>query len=475
MVIHVVGSGETLWQIASRYHVDMGAIAELNELPDPDQLVPGQSLVIPVPGTTHTIKSGETLWSIAQQYGVSLNALVQANQLASPDQLQVGMQIMIPPIFHVVQPGEALWQIANQYGVTAQALVNANQIQNANMIYPGTQLIIPRPKPMIEVNAYTYQPAEEAVSSINQVGNLLTYLSPFAYLIAEDGNLTPIEDEPLIFAAQSKNIIPMMAITNFTSSETGSNVAHTILASPDIREKTIDNILKVMDDKGYQGLNVDFENVQPGDRELYNQFLQLVVDRLRPKGYFVSTAVAPKTSGSQAGLLYEAHDYAAHGRIVDFVILMTYEWGYRFGPPQSISPINQMRRVVEYALSVMPREKIMLGFQIYARDWLIPHVQGQEAETFSPQEAIRRAVKYGATIQYETTTQSPYFRYTDEQGRGHEVWFEDARSAQAKFDLIKTYNLRGVSYWALGYPFPQNWALLNDNFTVKKVKRIEDK
>src|SRR5690625_7849732 len=112
-----------------------------------------------------------------------------------------------------------------------------------------------------------------------------------------------------------------------------------------------------------------------------------------------------------------------------------------------------MRRVVEYALSVMPADKIVLGFQIYARDWLIPHVEGQEAETFSPQEAVRRAVKFGATIQYDSESQSPFFRYTDEQGLRHEVWFEDARSAQAKFDLIKNYNLRGVSYWALGYPF----------------------
>src|SRR5699024_11629902 len=83
---------------------------------------------------------------------------------------------------------------------------------------------------------------------------------------------------------------------------------------------------------------------------------------------------------------------------------------------QAIYPINKMKEVVEYALSVMPAEKIVLGFQIYARDWIIPHIKGQEAETFSPQEAIRRTVKHGATIEYDTMTQSPFFRYTDEQG-----------------------------------------------------------
>jgi spore germination protein len=84
------------------------------------------------------------------------------------------------------------------------------------------------------------------------------------------------------------------------------------------------------------------------------------------------------------------------------------------------------------------------------------------------QEAIRRAVRYGAVIQYQQRTESPFFRYTDERGRQHEVWFEDARSAQAKFNLVKEFNLRGISYWVLGYPFPQNWVLLEDNFRVRK-------
>lgn len=468
MIIHVVSSGETLWQIANRYAVSMNSIIKTNELENANQLVVGQSLVIPKPGTTHTVKYGETLWSIAQKYGVTIQAIIQASQLTNPNLIYPGTTLFIPPITHIVQSGEALWQIASRYGTTVQAIITENQIENPNFISPGLRLTIPRGKPTIEVNAYTYQTSEAAVQSINEVGNLLTYFSPFAYLIAEDGTLSPVKDEAMIQASLSKRAVPMMAVTNFTSSHAGSNVAHTILATPEIREKVLTNILQVMDSKGYKGLNIDFENVLPADRELYNQFLQLAVNRLHPKGYFVSTALAPKVGATQAGLLYEAHDYEAHGRIADFVVLMTYEWGYRLGPPRAISPINEMRRVVEYALSVMPADKIFLGFQIYARDWKIPFVKGQEAETFSPQEAIRRAIKYGATIQYDTTAQSPFFRYVDENGQGHEVWFEDARSAQAKFNMVKDYNLRGVSYWALGYPYPQNWALLKDNFTIKK-------
>ncbi|MFB5198592.1 LysM peptidoglycan-binding domain-containing protein [Neobacillus sp. KR4-4] len=470
MIIHVVSSGETLWQISNRYAVSMSSIVQINDLQNPNQLVVGQALVIPKPGTTHIVKYGETLWSIAQKYGVSISAIVQSSNLTNPNLLYPGTTLYIPAITHIVQPSEALWQIANRYGTTVQAIITENQITNPNLIYPGLQLAIPRTKPAIEVNAYTYQPSAGAVQTLNEIGHLLTYFSPFAYLIAEDGTLNPVKnDEEMIKASLSKNVVPMMSVTNFTSTQAGSNVAHTILATPEIRDKVLTNILQVMDSKGYKGVNIDFENVLPADREVYNQFLQLAVDRLHPKGYFVSTALAPKVGATQSGLLYEAHDYEAHGRIADFVVLMTYEWGYRLGPPQAISPINEMKRVVEYALSVMPADKIFLGFQIYARDWKIPHVKGQEAETFSPQEALRRAVKYGATIQYDATAQSPFFRYVDEKGQGHEVWFEDARSAQAKFNMVKDYNLRGISYWALGYPYPENWALLRDNFSIKKL------
>lgn len=469
MIIHVVQSGENLYEIAQQYQVNLQQLIAVNELPDPNQLVIGLALLIPLKGTTHIVQSGETMWSIAQANGIPLNQLMQANPMINPDILSPGVRLFVPLQRHQVVAGETLSAIAGRYGVSVPALAQENDLTDVALIYVGQILYIPRDKPVIEVNAYSYQTDAAGAASIQEVGDLLTIASPFAYIIRADGTLEPFPDEQMIAASLSANVAPMLSITNFTSTETGSNLAHTILSSNELMNTLLDNIVEIMQDKGYQGLNIDFENVLPEDRERYNHFLQLTVDRLHPEGYFVSTAVAPKTSGDQPGLLYEAHDYEAHGRIVDFVILMTYEWGYRLGPPQAISPINRMREVVEYALTVIPPEKISLGFQIYARDWKIPHVQGQVAETFSPQEAVERATEHQAEIQYDETAASPFFRYTDEDGQGHEVWFEDARSAQAKFDLTKEYGLRGISYWALGYPFPQNWELLADNFTVRKM------
>jgi spore germination protein len=374
---------------------------------------------------------------------------------------------------HVVKKGETLWEISRRFGIPIDQIISVNELESPEKLVVGQALIIPTmapvtAKPVIDVNAYTINTGETGAEEIHEVGKDLTYWMPFAYRMTATGGLEAVDDSAMIQAAIAERVVPVLCITNFSATEAGSTLAHTILSNNDIQERLLTNIITLMKEKGYRGINIDFENVLPADRVLYNQFLQRTVDRLHPEGYFVSTALAPKVSAEQKGLLYEAHDYEAHGRIVDFVVLMTYEWGYRLGPPQAISPLNQIKRVLDYAVTVIPRDKIFFGFQIYARDWVLPHVPGTEAETFSQQEAIRRAVEHDVAIQYDETAQSPFFRYADDQGQTHEVWFEDARSAQAKFDTVKNYKLRGISYWVLGYPYPQNWALLEDNFTIRK-------
>jgi spore germination protein len=453
------------------YGVTAASIAAVNSLPDTNALLVGEALAIPTQDILYTVRYGDTLYGIANTLGTTVQAIVLKNGIANPDRLSAGQVLHIPARRYTIRTNDTLFGIAQRFGVSVQDMIRANGISDPNLIYPGNTLVIPlkTDRPPIEVNGYIYLFGEAAVPVIRQHGGSLTYFSPFAYLIREDGSLQPVDDSPAIREAYRQRVVPMMCITNFTSTSRGENLAHVVLSDPVIIERLLDNTIAVMREKGYLVLNIDFENVLPADRELYNSFLVRAVSRLRPLGYPVSSALAPKYSAAQTGALYEAHDYPAHGRILDFVILMTYEWGYRYGPPQAISPIGPIERVLDYAVSVIPRDKIFFGFQIYARDWLLPHRERQQAETFSMEEARRRAVRYGAEIQYDTQAQSPFFRYRDEQGRMHEVWFEDARSAQAKFNAVKAYGLKGISYWALGYPFPENWFLLNENFTVIKL------
>jgi spore germination protein len=209
--------------------------------------------------------------------------------------------------------------------------------------------------------------------------------------------------------------------------------------------------------------------VYPENKEDYNNFLRRAVAKFKPLGYLVSTAVAPKYKEDQPGLLYEAHDYKAHGEIVDFVVVMTYEWGWAGGRAMAIAPLDEVRKVLDYTVTVIPPQKIMMGVPTYGRDWTLPFVQGTFARTLSPVAAVNLAAQMKVNIEFDEGDASPWFKYTDAQGKEHEVWFEDARSMRAKYETAKEYGLRGVSFWVLGIPFPQNWPVVRDQMRVRKI------
>lgn len=469
MQIHVVERGDVLWAMARRYGTTVSQIALVNEINDTKALVVGQSLVIPDPVSEYVVEPGDNLWSIAQRYGVTVEDLARVNNITNPNLIFVGQMLEMPYFAHVIQPGESLWQIAGRYSVSTGQLIQLNNMVNPSLIYPGQTLRIPAAaKPTIEVNAYTTQLNQQGAQEVLALGKYFTYLSPFTYSFNPDGTLTTLQDTAVLEAARATATVPLLVMTNFVGGNFDSDVTATLLRSPELQETFISNLLDVMREKNYGGVNFDFEYVYPEDRENYNNFLRRVVARLHPEGYLVSTALAPKSSADQQGLLYEAHDYQAHGEIVDFVFLMTYEWGWAGGEPWAIAPINEVRQVLDYAVTVIPRDKILMGIPLYGRDWRIPWQEGTTATTVSPQEAVQLARTYGAEIQYHETYQSPFFRYTDETGQAHEVWFEDARSMQAKYDTVKAYDLRGAFYWVLGNSFPQNWAVLQDNFQIRK-------
>lgn len=428
--------------------------------------------------TIHVVRSGDTLWLISRRYGVSVQSIVDINELQDIPSLVVGQALVIPgtETAYAVRPGDTLWSIGRKFNISPARLAEVNGITNPELIYPGMVLRIPalsKNYGYIEVNAFIEPSTPENEARImNDVGPLLTYISPFSYQVNPDGSLNPIKDEVIIQNGRPYRDAPLLTITNFRNGNFDTALGHTILTSDTVQQNLINNLIATMRSKGYYGLLIDFERIAPADRELYNNFLRRVVAALRALNYPVGTALAPKLSATQVGEWYEAHDYPAHGQIVDFVVLMTYEWGWSGGPPLPVAPINQVRAVLNYAVSVIPRKKILMGMPLYGYNWPLPYRPGGRfAPRVSPQQAIALAAKYNASILYDETAQSPYFYYTDENGVAHVVWFEDARSARAKFLTEVEYGLRGVSYWELGSSFPQNWAILDDMFNIVKVIR----
>ncbi len=426
MQIHVVSSGESLFSIANTYHTTVAVLSEANELMN-DQLVVGQALVIPIVGEYYFVQPGDSLFSISEQFQMSVEMLSRINQISVDAPLAVGFQLYIPP-----SPKRAITSFGyiEPFGDTvSEALQNA-----ARMNSP-----------------------------------LLTFLAPFSYRINRDGTLNPPPLDPLLEVAAENQAYTSLVVTNLEGPTFNSELVHIILNVQAVQNKLIDEIINTALTEGFFDVHFDFEFIPSEDREAYNNFLNKMQVRLAQAGLLLSTALAPKTSSTQSGLLYEAHDYAAHGDIVNFSIIMTYEWGYSAGPPLPVSPINEVRRVLTYALEEIPANKIIMGQNLYGYDWTLPFIQGESfARAISPQQAIQLAWEHNVAISYDETAQAPFFEYIDTEGQEHIVWFEDARSIQAKFNLIKELGILGIAYWKLGLSFPQNWLLLADNFIISK-------
>lgn len=423
----------------------------------------------------HVVRPGQTLYGIAQTYSVTVDRLVESNKIPNPNNLVSGQALVIPIVgsYYFVQPGDSLYSISQRVDVPVQELANINGIAENQILSVGYRLYIPaRRKRTAEFNGYveprgtTVAPA--LVTAAREAAPYLTYLAPFSFQALRDGSLKePLLDDFPAIARENKNVL-MMVITNQENDQFSDELGRIILTNTSVQNKFLNNIVTTAKKYGFRDIHFDFEYLRPADREAYNQFLRKARDRFKKEGWFISTALAPKTSAEQKGRWYEAHDYKAHGEIVDFVIIMTYEWGYSGGPPMAVSPIGPVRDVLEYAVTDIPSNKILMGQNLYGYDWTLPFVQGSTARAVSPQQAIQIAADNDVSIVYDETAQAPHFNYTDIEDRQHEVWFEDARSIQAKFDLLKELNLRGMSYWKLGLAFPQNWLLISDNFNVRR-------
>ena len=423
----------------------------------------------------HVVQPGDTIYSIASQYNTSPQKIIIDNELENPNELVPGqtLVILIPEITHVVQPGETLAQIARNYNTTTVELLQLNPfIDFADEIMPGDQITISNSEEKrgpISVLGYAYPNIDRDV--LMKTLPYMTYLTLFTYGITEEGELIGIEDEELIRMARDFGVAPLMLISTLTEEGTFSNeLAHVILNDPVVQNNLIENILQTLREKNYYGLDVDFEYVLPEDEEAFINFIQKLNDRLSPEGYEVFTALAPKTSADQPGLLYEAHNYPRIGEASDDVLLMTYEWSYTYGPPMAVSPIDKVREVLDYAVTEIPRDKIYMGIPNYGYDFTLPYVEGESrAESVSNVGAVDLAARVGATIQYDETSQAPYFIYYDNEGKQHRVWFEDARSILAKLNLFNEYGFKGVGYWNIMRYFPQNWLLVSNLYDIAKV------
>lgn len=289
--------------------------------------------------TIHTVRSGDSIYSVAREYGVPPSRIITDNLLENPGRLAVGQELVIlfPTVTHTVRGGETLTGISAMYGTTLLDLYRNNPILGGlPNVYPGQVLNIAYETPPlgeISLNGYAYTSVDRDV--LRRTLPYLTYLSVFSYGITEDGELLPPagDDTELIALAREYRAVPLLVLTSVTERGTfSSERAAEILSDPARRAVLIENVVNTVREKGYGGIDVDFEYIPAENADEYAAFVA-EINAAVGEEYPVFVALAPKYRADQQGLLYQGHNYRALGEAADYALLMTYEWGYTYGTP----------------------------------------------------------------------------------------------------------------------------------------------
>ncbi|HZK44413.1 MAG TPA: glycosyl hydrolase family 18 protein [Syntrophomonadaceae bacterium] len=230
---------------------------------------------------------------------------------------------------------------------------------------------------------------------------------------------------------------------------------HNLLSNPQNRARLIGNILEVVKRDKYDGVDIDFEFIDPKDGPYFTLFLKELKTALGPD-IPLSVAVFARTGNENWATPYE---YQKIGQIVDKVIVMAYDYSYSTSQPGPVAPSWWVEQVAEYMSTNIPKDKVFLGLPTYGYDWTFG---GGKATTVTAPRLKNTKQKYKLTEHFDDKSMSPYYTYYDNYGNYHQIWMENEKSLNEKLKIADKYGLGGVSFWRIGNGFNDLYNLLEN-------------
>ena len=428
MDIHVVQSGETINSIAALYGVSAEKIIQDNELVNPYELVPGQTIVIVYPVQTHTVQEGDTLVGIADAYGVSVMQILRNNSFLATREY--------------IYPGEVLTISYNTVGT----------LSTIGFCYPFIN------KDLLKKTLPS-----------------LTYLSVFNYRALGKGEIISYYDDSEIngLAKEYDTLTLLMFSTLSAQGEPDLEVSYELLLNVDYQNRQIENLLDIMTSKGYSGVNIVFNFISAANLTLYENFVNRASAVLMAAGFLVFVTINTNIKSENGIITFDQIDYSTLSKAVNGLIFLELIWGTNKNPPAPVSSIEELKTFVDYAVTSVPRDKFVVGVPAIAYDWPLPFLPGKTvANSLTIDAALSLAHDVNAQIQFDIVSQTPYFNYS-QYSVGfpvqHIVWFTDARSYNATLTLVKDYELLGIGIWNVMVYEPQLWLVVNSQYNVVKL------
>jgi spore germination protein len=422
----------------------------------------------------HVVQSGETAYDIAIKYGISAERLILENDIQNPNSLLHGETLVIlkPQVTHTVQEGDTLYGIADLYGTSVLELLRNNPyLSDREFIYPGEVIVISyEGEKLGSISTFGFAYPFKDIEGLRKTLPYLTYITVYSYYFNEEGRIYDIDDTNIIDLALKYHVVPIMTLSvEDLNHNSVSKTMQNFLKSQESQEIFFNNIIKVLSSKGYQGVNLNIPYIYPENRDNLVDFMVSFSNVLKSRGFhFVFNTLNFKAFEIMTDIIYEDFDYVTLLQSVDGLILMTYEWGNFAEIPTGIINFDKRRQFVADRAEKYGAEKIFLGIPTMGYVWELPFVVGSsKGLAITNDSAIELAKNMGTAISYDDLTKTAYFRYTIE--REYVVRFRDSRTILEYLYLMNELDLKGIAIWNIMHFYPELWLAVNALFEISKI------
>ncbi len=319
----------------------------------------------------------------------------------------------------------------------------------------------------------------EAIASFRAHAGGISIVAPQCFTMDAEGFIGGEVPAEVLEIARTQRVAVMPLVTNRRFDQP---LMHTVLDSADSRARAIRYLLYYALRDGYLGFQFDYENIHHTYHEKFTQFFREAAREFHRHHLLLSAAVVGKYSddrnaASPGGFdnWSGVYDYAALGKVADFLSIMAYPQHAGFSGPGPIAGYTWVQKIAGYTTERLPAQKVSLGVPLYGVQWTALKPGDAPAQPGFVQDAApanqkwkTRSVRFGADIMprlvagaalWDEDERAPHFTFAD-QGAAVELWYEDARSLAAKLELAAQSGFAGVSGWSLGSEDPAFWAEL---------------
>lgn len=235
------------------------------------------------------------------------------------------------------------------------------------------------------------------------------------------------------------------------------DLTHNLLKSSSNREILINNILDIYLYYGFQGINIDFENIYLNDKDLLTQFVRELYPVFKENGFKVTMAISPISTSENWSLSF---DRKRLKDTTDYLMLMAYDQHWAASPiAGSVAQYSWVERSLEEVLDLIPNDKLILSVPYYTRLWT--EEDGKvSSQALSMDSANRFIEENNIKLTWDEESMQ-YYGELEKDAKLYKIWLEDSNSIKYKATLVNKYNLAGIASWRKGFETDDIWETIN--------------